>query len=428
MNNKQTVVLATITIMCISLLVCFGCTNIDNIVTDDGQITDDSQADTEDDTPIVVNADLASGNTEFGFNLFQEIYKTDNDMNIFISPYSVSVALAMTLNGAAADTEQEMADTLQLQGLSSETINGSFSQLQEALQTSDPKVTLSIANSLWANEGYTFKSDFLQRNENHFNAEVSILDFLDASTLTTINQWVNDNTNSKIPTILDSIDRSAVLYLINAIYFKGTWQTEFKPENTRDGTFNLADGSQKRVPMMFRSGGSYSHYQSDTVQAISLPYGDGQFSMYIFVPTNKSDLNAFLDTLTPENWENWMTEFSKREMDLRMPKFKVEYGAKELKDVLTTLGMGVAFDSGRADFSRMADLDDLGSNLYIDTVLHKTFVEVNEEGTEAAAATVVGIVKTSLPPQFNVDRPFFYAIRDNETGTVLFMGTVIDPS
>ena len=428
MNSKQIKALTTITIVCISLLIFFGCTNIDNVVKDDAQIKDDTQMDPEDDTPIVVDADLVLGNTEFGINLFKEIYKADNDMNIFISPYSVSVALAMTLNGAAGDTQQAMTDTLQLQGLSSETINTAFLQMQEALQTSDPKVTLSIANSLWGNDSITFESDFLQRNTQFFNAEVSILDFLDPSTLTTINQWVNDNTNSKIPTILDRIDRNAVLYLINAIYFKGTWQTEFKPENTRDGTFNLANGSQKQVPMMFRSGGSYSHYYSDTVQAISLPYGEGQFSMYIFVPTNRSDLGAFLDTLTPENWENWMTQFSERKMDLRMPKFKVEYGAKELKDVLTTLGMGVAFDAGRADFSRMADLDDLGSNLYIDTVLHKTFVEVNEEGTEAAAATVVGIVKTSVPPQFNVDRPFFYAIRDNETGTVLFMGTVVDPS
>ncbi len=428
MNSKQIKALTTITIVCISLLIFFGCTNIDNVVKDDAQIKDDTQMDPEDDTPIVVDANLVLGNTEFGINLFKEIYKADNDMNIFISPYSVSVALAMTLNGAAGDTQQAMTDTLQLQGLSSETINAAFLQMQEALQTSDPKVTFSIANSLWGNDSITFESDFLQRNEKFFNAEVSILDFLDPSTLTTINQWVNDNTNSKIPTILDRIDRNAVLYLINAIYFKGTWQTEFKPENTRDGAFNLANGSQKQVPMMFRSGGSYSYYYSDTVQAISLPYGEGQFSMYIFVPTNRSDLGAFLDTLTPENWENWMTQFSERQMDLRMPKFKVEYGAKELKDVLTTLGMGVAFDAGRADFSRMADLDDLGSNLYIDTVLHKTFVEVNEEGTEAAAATVVGIVKTSAPPQFNVDRPFFYAIRDNETGTVLFMGTVVDPS
>lgn len=431
MNRRQELAKTILNLMCITLLLCFGCSNIDSVVRDDGQIKDDTQTDPEDGTdhtPIVVDADFTDGNTEFGISLFKEIYKTDSNKNIFISPYSVSVALAMTLNGADGDTEQAMVDTLQLQGLSSDTINATFSQMQETLQTSDPKVTLSIANSLWGNDDITFDQNFLQRNTQFFNAEISILDFLDPSTLTTINQWVNDNTNEKIPNILDSIDSNAVLYLINAIYFKGTWQTEFDPENTRDGAFHLSNGSQKQVPMMFRSGGSYSHYFSDSVQAISLPYGEGQYSMYIFVPTNNSDLNGFLGTLTPENWENWMTEFSERKMDLRMPKFKVEYGAIELKDTLTTLGMGVAFDAGRADFSRMADLDDLGSNLYIDTVLHKTFVEVNEEGTEAAAATVVGIVKTSLPPQFVVDRPFFYAIRDNATGTVLFMGTIVDPS
>lgn len=373
-----------------------------------------------------IDPDVVKANTQFGFNLFNEIRKTEQDQNIFISPFSVSVALTMTLNGAAGETEQAMIGTLQLQDITTDSINSSYAQLQQALQTSDPKVTLTIANSLWGDEGISFNPNFLQRNTQFFNAEISVLDFLAPSTLMTINQWVNDRTNGKIPKILDEINANAVLFLINAIYFKGSWQTEFDPANTRDGTFHLANGSTKQVPMMFRSG-RYSHYYGDAFQAVNLPYGDGRISMYIFLPARDSNLNTFLGTLNPENWENWMSQFREQEISLRMPKFKLEYGTKELNDALTTLGMGIAFDANRADFSRMASLEDLGQNLYIDKVSHKTFIEVNEEGTEAAAVTVVGIVKTSLPPQFTVDRPFFFAIRDNETGTVLFMGTVVAP-
>lgn len=376
--------------------------------------------------PGPIDPDVVKANTQFGFNLFNEIRKTEQDQNIFISPFSVSVALAMTLNGAADETEQAMIGTLQLQSITADSINSSYAQLQQALQTSDPKVTLTIANSLWGNEGISFNPNFLQRNTQFFNAEISILDFLAPSTLITINQWVNDKTNSKIPKILDEINANAVLFLINAIYFKGSWQTEFDPANTRDGTFHLANGSTKQVPMMFRSG-RYSHYYGDDFQAVNLPYGDGRMSMYIFLPARDSNLNTFLGTLNPENWENWISQFREQEISLRVPKFKLEYGTKELNDALITLGMGVAFDANRANFSRMASLEDLGQNLYIDKVSHKTFIEVNEEGTEAAAVTVVGIVKTSLPPEFTADRPFFFAIRDNETGTVLFMGTVVDP-
>ncbi len=373
-----------------------------------------------------IDPGVVKANTQFGFNLFNEIRKTEQDQNIFISPFSVSVALAMTLNGAAGETEQAMMGTLHLQGITPDSINSSYAQLQQALQTSDPKVTLTIANSLWGNQGIQFTPDFLQRNTQFFNAEISILDFFAPSTLMTINQWVNDRTNGKIPKILDEINANAVLFLINAIYFKGSWQTEFDPANTRDGAFHLANGTKKQVPMMFRSG-RYSHYYGDAFQAVNLPYGDGRISMYIFLPARDSSLNTFLGTLSPENWENWMSQFREQEISLRIPKFKLEYGTKELNDALIALGMGIAFDANRADFSRMASLEDLGQNLYIDKVSHKTFIEVNEEGTEAAAVTVVGIVKTSLPPEFTADRPFFFAIRDNETGTVLFMGTVVEP-
>ena len=216
--------------------------------------------------PAPIDPDVVTANTEFGFNLFNEIRKTEQNQNIFISPFSVSVALAMTLNGAAGETEQAMIGTLQLHGITTDSINSSYAQLQQALQTSDPKVTLTIANSLWGNEEVSFNPNFLQRNTQFFKAEISILDFLAPSTLTTINQWVNDRTNSKIPKILDEINANAVLFLINAIYFKGSWQTEFDPANTRDGTFHLTNGSTKQVPMMFGQDATYI-----TMETLSKP-------------------------------------------------------------------------------------------------------------------------------------------------------------
>lgn len=376
-----------------------------------------------------IDSNVPSGNTEFGFNLFNTIWDSEQNQNIFISPFSVSTALAMTLNGAAGETEQAMIDTLQLQGITTDSINSSYYQLLQTLQTSDPKVTLTTANSLWAREGVPFKQDFQQRNSQFFNAEISTLDFADPNSLIAINQWVNTNTNGKIKKILNEIESNAVLFLINAIYFKGTWQTEFDPSATSDRDFHLVTGSTKQVPMMARKG-DYAYYENhqENFQAMSLPYGDGQMSMYIFLPSSKSNLNTFLESLNTENWENWISQLREQEVMVYIPKFKMEYGTKELNDALTSLGMGVAFDDDNADFSRMASLDDIGGNLYIEKVAHKTFIEVNEEGSEAAAATSVGIgIRSILRTVFNADRPFFFAIRDNETKTILFMGTVVDP-
>lgn len=417
MNSKITSGKINLYIMFFSIFLIIGC--FDNAVDTLTENIDKPAV-----APIDLNVSMA--NTRFGFDLFKEIWKTEQHQNVFISPFSVSTALTMTLNGASGETEQAMTDTLQLQNIGNDAINNSFSQLLQQLQTSDPKVTLTIANSLWANQDFQFKQDFLQRNENYFEAEVSTLDFLDPNTLNTINQWVNTNTNGKIPEILEEIESNAVLFLINAIYFKGVWQTEFDPAKTQDGDFYLTDGSTKQVPMMSGQG-MYPIYHGDNVAAINLPYGEGRIGMYIFLPSQKSNLNDFVGALNAADWENWMTQFQEQDISLRIPKFKIEYGMKELNDALTSLGMGVAFDEDRADFSRMAILEKPSANLYIDKVAHKTFIEVNEEGSEAAAATSVTIGVKSLPRMFIVNKPFFFAIRDNETQTVLFMGVVVDP-
>jgi serpin B len=418
MDRKQTVTKTFLALLGPVLLLFAGCDelHLDMFDKKEGELEIGS-----------VDNSVVTANTKFGFNLFNEIRKTEQDKNIFISPFSVSIALAMTLNGASGETEQAMTDTLQLQGLDSESINTGYAGLRQILLTSDPKVTLTIANSLWARQEFSFKPDFLQRNTQFFGAEISTLDFNDPSASKTINQWVDTNTNGKIQKIVgDQIDPITVLFLINAIYFKGTWQNEFDPSKTREGPFHLANGDEKQVPMM-RQQRWYPYYRGENFQAISLAYGDGQMSMYIFLPDRESDLNIFLENLNAESWENWMSQFHEQDVSLVMPKFKLEYG-KTLNDPLKALGMGVAFDPELADFSRMASLE--FGNLYIEKVVHKTFVEVNEEGTEAAAATSVEVGVKSVPPppiSFSVDRPFFFAIRDNETKTVLFMGVVVEP-
>ena len=420
MNNRQPITTIFLGTFCLALLLFVSCDEVPLDIFDKLE-----------DTPEVgaVDTNLITANTTFGFNLFNEIRKTEQNKNIFISPFSVSVALAMTLNGAANETEQEMMNVLQLQGLSSESINAGYGQLQHRLQASDPKVTLTLANSLWARQGIQFKQDFLQRNIQFFGAEISTLDFDDPSASQTINQWVNTNTNGKIEKIVsDNIDPTMILFLINAIYFKGTWQREFDSSKTEDGTFHLGNGDEKQVPMM-KQQRRHPYYRGENFQAISLAYGDGQINMYIFLPDRESNLNTFLANLNAEGWENWMSQFHKKDVSLVMPKFKLEY-EKTLNDTLSMLGMGRALQPELANFSRMAPLEVAGVNLYIEKVVHKAFVEVNEEGTVAAAVTGVEVGITSLPPPpipFTVDRPFFFAIRDNETKTVLFMGTVIEP-
>jgi serpin B len=272
-----------------------------------------------------------------------------------------------------------------------------------------------------------FKPVFLQRNKQFFGAEITNLDFNDPSSPSKINSWVKDKTSGKIDKIIDQIDSMAVLYLINAIYFKGAWADEFKKADTKDEPFKTAGADQPNVPMMHRSG-SYRYVESEGFQAVSLPYGGGRVSMYVFLPSESSSLAEFQRSLTAQNWDQWMSRFVKTPGDLGLPRFKLEFEAT-LNDSLTSMGMGLAFDADRANFKGIADSSD---NISISRVKHKTYCDVNEEGTEAAAVTSVEMVATSaMRPQKRfrmiVDRPFFFAIRDNETGTLLFMGSVVDP-
>ncbi|MGV0101695.1 serpin family protein [Nostoc sp. DSM 114160] len=369
---------------------------------------------------------IVESSNKFGFKLFSEVLKNDRgEKNIFISPSSVAIALAMTYNGASGSTQQAMAKTLELQGMNLPEINSSYAAvLKQLLDNSDTKVQLKIANSLWANQDVSFSPDFLKRTQDFYQAKVSNLNFQDAAASSIINNWVKENTNGKITKIVETIEPNQVLFLMNAIYFKGSWSNEFDKKETASYPFYITSGRQKQHPMMSQEG-DYRYYESEKFQAVSLPYGkDGKISFYIFLPKKNSNLKAFYQDLNVENWEKWMTQFNNQKGFIRLPRFKTDYEIT-LNDALKTLGMGEAF-SNKANFSGM------GKNFAISQVKHKTFVEVNEEGTEAAAATSVGIVATSArqepePFRMIVDRPFFCAIRDNQTGNILFMGSIIEP-
>lgn len=371
---------------------------------------------------------LIAANSGFAFKLYGQVLKQRGGENVFISPASIMLALAMTYNGAEGETRKAMADALEVDSMSPEEVNRAFADLRSTLANADPKLQLRIANSLWAKNSFTPKPTFIQRSKEYYAAEVASLDFASPAAPATINSWVKRNTEGRIEGVVDRIKPETILFLINAIYFKGQWQVSFEKEKTKDDMFRLADGRQKKLPMMFQSR-KYLYHKDEDFQAVALPYGNGRMSMYVFLPNESSTLDQFERKLTRENWENWMRGFRLAPGDLTLPRFKIEYEV-DLNDMLKALGMGEAFDPLRANFSGIAELN--SGRIYLSKVRHKAFAEVNEEGTVAAAATAVEGVLTSVQqPQepfiMKVDRPFFFAIRDNSSGIVLFMGSVANP-
>jgi serpin B len=378
-------------------------------------------------SPEQVDDRLVEANNRFAFNIFSELLAGGAAPNVFISPSSIAFALTMTLNGAGGDTFDDMATALEVGDWDLPQINQGNATLISWLQQAEPKVQLSIANSLWARKGVTFYPDFMERNETYFGAEVTTLDFADPGAPQTINDWVSKSTHGKIENIVETIPWDAILYLINAIYFNGKWTTSFDEDLTMQQPFHLPDGTKILHPIMNQHGW-YPYLRGDGFQAVSLPYGDDErMSMYVFLPDKNSSLNEFLSTLDEAHWSQWVGQFRKAEGDIGLPRFEIEY-EQQLKDALTALGMGIAFAPAAADFSNMLPVSGF-ANAFISKVLHKTYIRVDEEGTEAAAVTSVEITFTSMPEYFSLvaDRPFFFAIRDNETGTIVFMGTVVEP-
>ncbi|MGD8867842.1 MAG: serpin family protein [Gemmatimonadales bacterium] len=367
---------------------------------------------------------VVNANNRFGFDLLRQLNAADPDSNIFISPLSASMALGMTLNGAAGSTYDAMRATLGFGELSNEAINQSYRGLIDLLIDLDPRVTFGLGNSIWYREGFPVEQDFLDTTGEYFDAEVSALDFDDAAAADVINGWVETETAGKIEQIIDPpIDPQTVMFLINAIYFNGTWTYEFDKSETEQAPFHRSDGST--VPVMFMAQQTDLAYAHDEgYQAVDLPYGGEAYSMTVVLPREGVDIDSLIAELDADSWEALLADARVTGLELHLPRFRLEY-EKVLNDALKALGMEVAFVDGAADFSRIAP----GWQLFISQVKQKTFVKVDEEGTEAAAVTSVEVGYTSIPsgpPVLRVDRPFLFAIRERFSGTVIFVGKIVD--
>jgi serpin B len=360
----------------------------------------------------------------FGLNLFREVAKGEVDKNVFICPYSVSEALMMTHGGARGSTEEAMRATLGLGSLTREQICGLSRNLRESLMGKDPKVIMEVANSIWYREDRAFEEEFLSRSTTCFDALVRALDFTDPNAHDFINRWVSERTHGKIRKILGPIKSDMAMFLVNAIYFKGTWKYTFDEKATYDGKFLGPGGAEIPCRMMVQ-GDRFPYLENELFQAVDLSYGEGNFSMTVFLPKGDLSADSLITHLTSENWTKWRGDLVPSKGTVEIPKFTLEYEIV-MNEVLHSLGMAVAFDKSMADFTGM----DRRGGLCIDEVKHKTFVEVNEEGTEAAAATSVGIMITSIQGRefhMKADRPFVFTIQEKESGVLLFAGKITHP-
>jgi serine protease inhibitor len=366
---------------------------------------------------------VIQGSNHFAFGLLREASARDTASNIFLSPLSASMALGMTMNGARGDTFDGMRSTLGFAGMAQNDINASYRSLIDLLRGLDSGVEMRIANALWARQGFPLRPDFVASSRQFFDAETRELDFSDPKSVGIINQWVSQGTNGRIPTIVEEISPSVVLYLMNAIYFKGSWTQQFDPRHTADAPFRRADGTEQPVRMMSIARAPVLAHQNADVQIVDLPYSRGAFSMTLVLPGHGRTLESVVGMLDSDRWSDWMARLSEQRLDVFLPRFKLEQ-EQILNETLQALGMDRAFLPGGADFTGMSPL---GNHLFIEDVRQKTFIVVNEEGTEAAAVTSVGIGPTSAPPSFRADRPFLVVIRERFSGTILFIGTIGAP-
>jgi len=362
----------------------------------------------------------------FGFNLLRELDRTRADSNIFMSPLSASMALGMTMNGASGQTFDEMRSTLGFGAQPSAEINASYRSLIDMLRALDQTVDVRIANAIWYRTGFPFEAIFLDESKQFFDAKVAPLDFAAAAAVPTINDWVKASTNGKIDNIVDGpIPADVVMYLINAIYFNGAWTTRFDKSLTKPGQFTTVDGAAAPVAMMHRTD-TVRVGETVDMQVVELPYGGGAFAMTILLPKPGGSIAATVASLSSDAWQSTAAAAIPQKVDLYMPKFSLRWDAL-LNDPLQSLGMRLAFQGDVADFTRMSRA--AGNELYISKVKQKAFVDVHEEGTEAAAATSVEISVTCTcgPPVIRIDRPFVFAIRERLSGTILFLGKIVRP-
>ena len=365
---------------------------------------------------------VGSSGNRFSFHLLRQINLAQRDSNVFISPLSASMALGMTQNGAAGATADEMRSALGFGDASQQSINEGYRGLIGLLRGLDRGTDLRVANSIFYRDDFPFEQSFLETGRTWFGAEVKGLDFTAPGSVTTINDWVSRSTNAKIPAIIESIDPLDVMYLMNAVYFKGSWRSRFDPNETANAQFRRADGTAEPMKLMHQTA-MLRYFETPEMQGVELLYGNGAFAMTVILPTAGRDVNEVVGSLTETSWAEWTARFAEREVELYLPKLKLAY-ERPMNDDLKALGMRLAFRDGEADFT---GLSPLGRELFISKVKQKTFVDIHEEGTEAAAVTVVvvGTTSMSVTPIMRVDRPFLFAIRERFSGTILFVGKIV---
>lgn len=365
---------------------------------------------------------FAQKTNDFSFDFLKRVNEQQRkDENIFVSPLSLHMALGMLLNGAAGQTADEMKKAMHLDGVSLADANQTYEFLMQGLPSADPKVTTKLANSIWYRNGFSIEPSYLDVTKKTFNAQISGEDFNNpAPVINKINQWASDNTNAKIKNVIQEIRGDQVLFLLNALYFKGDWQYQFEPKNTADASFRLVSGAEKPVKMMTMTA-NLRHAFQPTYGAFELPYGNGTYSMTVLLPNTNSSADAVIDNLNATEWADLQQAMKASKVAVGLPKFTLEYEAN-LNDALSQLGMPTAFTNA-ANFSGISTKE----GLRVSYVKQNTFVAVDEKGTEAAAVTSIGVEVTSAGPALICDRPFVLLITEKETGSVLFMGKIVNP-
>mgnify|MGYP001411973305 CR=1 FL=1 len=360
---------------------------------------------------------VINANNDFAFSFFREIASEEKESNYMVSPISLSLAMGMLFNGAKGATTEAMSAGLGYANFSTKNLSEINKNIIDNL-TSDH---LKIANSNWIKQGFDVKKDFINLNKEYYYAEVKTEDFNNPNTVDKINKWTSDQTNQKIKTIIDEISSDAVLFLINAIYFNAEWKLEFEEKNTNQQLFYPESGNSERIDMMHLQTDKLFYQKNDLFSSVILPYKNDKYSMTILLPNEDKSTNDIVEKLNSNTWENWQNNYKTSDVSLSLPKFKFEY-KNTLNDELTNLGFGNLFDN--PDLSGISD-----ARLEVSKVLQKTFIDVNEKGTEAAAVTVIGIEVTSLPQIFeiNCNKPFLFLITEKITGSICFIGKVGRP-
>jgi len=370
---------------------------------------------------------LIEAGNDFAFRLLDQAYGEAPDSNLFLAPLSASMALGMTMNGAAGDTFEEMRATLGFGSLALDQINEGYRDLIELLLSLDHSVEVGIGNSIWYRQGYPVRPDFVAGTQDYFGAEVSALNFADPGAANIINSWVRGQTMGKIEEIVEHpIDPYTVMFLINAIYFKGSWTHRFEKGKTTQATFTGESGATGHVPLM-ELNDTLLYAENQTYEVVDLPYGGRAFSMTVILPRLGTSVGEIVESLTPSAWDQIIGSLEPKEGTVYLPRFRLEW-EKVLNETLQSMGMNLPFIPGMADFTGISDMaQQIG--LYISKVKQKTYVDVNEEGTEAAGVTSVEIKEVSIPDRFffRADRPFLFLIRERFSETILFAGVLVEP-